>query len=160
MLSTSTARFLTTLQLATLTLMVEYRASRTVELLEGYLRSRGVMPKVAFRSEDNSTVQAMVAAGIGVAIAPLLAVDQANQQVTVVELGEAIPARILVAVWHRGRHRTQPAISFVETAAQVAREVERANDDYLARHAGQGAARRRDPDAQRRAPRPSGESDA
>jgi DNA-binding transcriptional LysR family regulator len=113
--------------------MIEYARSRTVDLLEAYLHSRGVTPRVVFRSEDNATVQAMVAAGIGVAIAPLLAVDQANRQTTVVEWAEPIPPRELVAVWHRDRHRPAPAISFVEAAAHVAADVERAQDDYLSR---------------------------
>jgi LysR family transcriptional regulator, hydrogen peroxide-inducible genes activator len=90
-----------------------------------------VRPRVVFRSNDNGTVQAMVAAGLGVALLPLLAVDETNAKTALVELAEPIPPRVLVAVWHRDRYRPPAAAAFVETAAAVAAEIQRAHDSFL-----------------------------
>ena len=111
--------------------MVGYHPSRTVELVENYLLGRGVRPRVVFRSNDNGTVQAMVAAGLGVALAPLLAVDETDPKTALVELAEPIPPRVLVAVWHRDRYRPPAAAAFVEMAASVAGEIQRAHDSFM-----------------------------
>lgn len=116
--------------------MVGFNSSRTADLVESYVRGRGISPRVVFRSGDNGTVQAMVAAGIGVALAPLLAIDETDRKIAVVELADPIPPRVLVAVWHQDRRRLPPAIDFVEIASQVAAQVERAHDEFLARRAG------------------------
>jgi DNA-binding transcriptional LysR family regulator len=74
----------------------------------------------------------MVGAGIGAALAPLLAVDETDPKIALVELKEPIPPRILVMVWHRDRYRPPAAETFIEMAAEVAREVERAHNEMLA----------------------------
>src|SRR6266571_1021443 len=65
----------------------------------GFQHGRGVKPRFVFRSNDNGTVQAMVAADIGVALAPLLAVDENDPKVHVVSLSEPVPPRVLVVIW-------------------------------------------------------------
>jgi molybdate transport repressor ModE-like protein len=112
--------------------MVGYQPSRTVDLAESYLHARGVRPRMVFRSNDNVTVQAMVVAGLGVALAPLLAVDETDQKIAVVELMDSIPPRVLSVIWHRDRYRPPAAAAFVEMAASVAAEIEHAHDDFLA----------------------------
>ena len=111
--------------------MVGYHPGRTVELVENYLLGRGVRPRVVFRSNDNGTVQAMVAAGLGVALVPLLAIDETNPNIALVELAEPIPPRVLVAVWHRDRYRPPAATAFVEMAASVAGEIQKTHDTFL-----------------------------
>ena len=93
---------------------------------EAYLRSRGVEPRVVFRSDDNGTVQAMVAAGFGVALTYRLAVDERDQAVRVLQPGFAIPPRILLLAWHAGRYRTPAAPAFVETARAACADLDRA----------------------------------
>jgi DNA-binding transcriptional LysR family regulator len=105
--------------------MVGYQPGRTERLIEDFLLGRGVRPRMVFRSNDNGAVQAMVAAGLGVALAPLLAVDQTDRRIALVELAEPVPPRILVLLWHRDRYRLPAADAFVETAVGVAAQIER-----------------------------------
>src|SRR6266536_1947094 len=49
--------------------------------LESALRRFGLEPQVALRSSDNATIQGLVAAGLGVAIVPLLTVDENDPKV-------------------------------------------------------------------------------
>jgi molybdate transport repressor ModE-like protein len=111
--------------------MVGYQPSRGMELAENYVQGRGVRPRVIFRSHDNVTVQAMVAVGMGMALAPLLAVDETDVRIEVAELRDPIPPRVLSAVWHRDRYLPPAAAAFVEMAAFVAAEIERAHDAFL-----------------------------
>lgn len=119
--------------------MVGYYPGRTEEVPEAFLRGRGIKPRIVFRSNDNGTVQGMVRAGLGVALAPLLTVDETDPKIALVELAEQIPPRILSMVWHRDRYRPPAAETFVEMAAAVAREVERAHNEILAARPRRGA---------------------
>ena len=128
--------------------MVAYQHLRHQDLAEEFLRARGVRPKIVFRSNDNGTVQSMVAAGLGVALSPLLAVDQNDPRVEVRVPAEPVPPRVLVVVWHRDRYRPPSATAFVDTALEVAAEVERAQTAFLARRisaAGRASRQRRAP---------------
>lgn len=113
--------------------MVGFQHGRTEDQAEEFLLGQGVKPRFVFRSNDNATVQAMVAAGIGVALAPLLAVDETDPKVRVVELAEPVPPRVLVVIWHRDRFRPPSAAAFVEFAVAVTREIERAHAAFMAR---------------------------
>ena len=65
------------------------------------LRSTGVKPRYVFRSNDNGAMQAMVRAGMGPAVMPLLAVDTADPGVVVKQLDPPFdPRTILVALRH------------------------------------------------------------
>ena len=64
------------------------------EIDEG-LRSLGVTPRYVFRTNDNGGVQAMVRAGLGLAVMPLLAVDTADPGVAVRPLDPPIRPRLL-----------------------------------------------------------------
>ena len=115
--------------------MVGFQHGRTEDLAEEFLLGRGVKPRFVFRSNDNGTVQAMVRAGIGVALAPLLAVDENDPKVHIVSLSEPVPPRVLVVIWHRDRYRPPTADAFVETAVAVARDIEREHDAFMGRAA-------------------------
>ena len=106
--------------------MVGFQLGRSERLLEDFLLGRGIRPRMVFRSNDNGTVQGMVAAGMGVALAPLLAVDQLDPRVALVELAEPVPPRELVLLRHRDRYRQPAAEALVETALAVGAEIERA----------------------------------
>lgn len=112
--------------------MVGFQHGKHQDLAEDFLAGRGVRPRVVFRSNDNVTLQAMVASGLGFALAPLLAVDENDPKVRLVQLAETVPARVLVVLWHRDRYRPPAAAAFVETAIAVAAEIERAHDAFLA----------------------------
>ena len=113
--------------------MIGYYPGPTEDVPEAFLRGRGIAPRFVFRSNDNGTVQGMVGAGIGVALAPLLAVDETDPKIVLVQLAEPIPPRILAMVWHRDRYRPPAAEAFIEMAAEVARELERAHNEILAK---------------------------
>jgi molybdate transport repressor ModE-like protein len=105
--------------------MIGFQVGRSERLLEDFLLGRGVRPRMVFRSNENGTVQGMVAAGIGVALAPLLALNQSDPKVALVELAEPVPPRMLVLLWHRDRYRLPAAPAFIETAVAVGAEIER-----------------------------------
>ena len=96
--------------------LIGYRSCRTTEQVEERLRVTGIDPHVVFRSDDNYTVQGMVAEGMGVALVPLLTVDPADDRIAVVQLGDRVPARLIGIAWHRDRLRTPAADAFVKLA--------------------------------------------
>ena len=104
--------------------LIGNRACRSTALAEGELVQRGVTVDVAFRSDDNGTVQGLVGAGFGAALVPLLTVDRNDARVTVLEIEPEIPHRRVALAWHRDRHRSPAARAFAELAAEVCAEVE------------------------------------
>lgn len=103
--------------------LIGNRACRSTALAEDELAQRGLGVDVAFRSDDNGTVQGLVGAGFGVALVPLLTIDRNDELVRVLELDPAIPSRRISLVWHRDRHRSPAARAFVDVAAAVGAEV-------------------------------------
>jgi molybdate transport repressor ModE-like protein len=103
--------------------LIGNRACRSTALAEGELAQRGVGVDVAFRSDDNGTVQGLVGAGFGVALVPLLTVDLNDDQIRALELQPEIPPRRISLAWHRDRHRSPAARAFVDVAAAVGAEV-------------------------------------
>ncbi len=104
--------------------LIGNRACRSTALAEGELIVRGVRLDVAFRSDDNGTVQGLVGAGFGAALVPLLTIDPNDDRVTVLELEPQIPARRIALAWHRDRHRSPASQAFAEIAREVCAEVE------------------------------------
>jgi DNA-binding transcriptional LysR family regulator len=76
-----------------------------------------------FQSDHNQTVQALVAAGVGVALVPRLTVDESDQSTRLIELPK-VPPRMLAIAWHRDRYRAAAARAFVETAEAVSAELD------------------------------------
>jgi DNA-binding transcriptional LysR family regulator len=85
-----------------------------------------VTPHVVFRSDDNMTVQRLVATGLGCAVVPSLAlisgVPDAEVAVRPLAPGSSIVRRVGL-VWHRDRYRSPAADAFVEVAREVAADV-------------------------------------
>ena len=94
------------------------------EQMEVRLRSRGIEPRVIFRSDDNPTVQGLVGAGVGAALLPRLAIDQTDTTTRALTLDEAIPPRIICLAWHRDRFRSPATRAFVEAARAVCAELD------------------------------------
>jgi DNA-binding transcriptional LysR family regulator len=99
--------------------LIANRHCRSLDAGLQALRATGREPKIVFRSDDNGTVQGIVAAGMGAALVPRLTVDEADPRVAVIELSEKIPPRLIGVAWHRDRKRTRAAEAFVELAQQV-----------------------------------------
>jgi DNA-binding transcriptional LysR family regulator len=93
---------------------------RSTDEPERHLAGRVPDLNVVFRTDDNSTLQALVAEGLGVAIEPRLVVDQKDRAVKMLPFGTRIPPRTIVLAWHRDRYRSQAAQAFVELAQELA----------------------------------------
>ena len=102
--------------------LIGFRQCRSVHLLESHLHARGLAPEFVFRSDDNGTVQAMVGAGLGVAIVPRLTVDEHNAATVAVPLESVVPPRRIAVVWHEDRYRSPASHGFVEAAQEVCAE--------------------------------------
>src|SRR5919201_4714651 len=76
-----------------------------------------------FQSDHNQTVQALVTAGVGVALVPRLTMDEHDPSTRLIELPK-IPPRMLAIAWHRDRYRAPAAHGFVETARSLCAELE------------------------------------
>lgn len=80
--------------------------------------ARGVAPESISRFDNNAIIQALAAAGEGVAIVPELVIDADDPRIAIHPLAE-LPARRLIAVWHRERTLSDAAREFVEATAEA-----------------------------------------
>jgi len=105
--------------------LIGHWTCRVLPRVEAELRAQGVEPNFVFRSDIIGTVQALVGAGVGNAIVPRLAVDFADERVSVVELAANVPVqpRVIALFWHRDRYRSPAALGFVEAAREVCAQV-------------------------------------
>jgi molybdate transport repressor ModE-like protein len=104
--------------------LVGYRACIGARQVEARMRAAGVEPDFAFRSDDNATIQEMVAAGIGVAVIPRLTVNEGDSRIALIDLEGRMPPRLIGLAWHRDRYRPPAADAFVEAARDLCRELE------------------------------------
>lgn len=105
--------------------LIAYRASRFADLPTMRLRSRGVEPRIVFRSDDNGTIHGLVAAGFGAALIPRLGVDPSHPGTRTLELAVRVPPRLVGLAWHRDRYRLSAQEAFVATTAEVCAELDR-----------------------------------
>jgi DNA-binding transcriptional LysR family regulator len=98
--------------------LIGHTECRGLARVEAQLRARGLDPKFAFRSDVNATIQAIVGAGVGVAVLPVLAVDPTDELTTMRDL-PGIPPRIVAVVRHRDRYHSAAAQAFVAAAQSV-----------------------------------------
>jgi DNA-binding transcriptional LysR family regulator len=110
-------------EIATLPL-IGFRSCRNEQRIEVHMRARGAEPRNIFRSDDNGTVQGLVAAGVGAALVPRLTMDPTDPETVLLEIGDTIPPRLLGIVWHRDRHRSDAATAFTEIARGVCAETQ------------------------------------
>jgi len=99
--------------------LVGFRDSHANEQVVAAFRAEGIEPHWAFRSNDNPTIQGLVAAGVGVAVMPRLTVDTQDPRVAVVDLSGAVPSRIVAIAQHRDRYSSPAARAFLETAREA-----------------------------------------
>jgi len=101
--------------------MVDQHDSGPQRIIDDGLRAAGVRPRYAFRSNDNGAVQAMVRAGVGPAVMPLLAVDTTDPGVTVRRLEPDIEPRTIVLAVPRGSTPIAAAQRFIRIARTTSR---------------------------------------
>lgn len=91
---------------------------------EAHIRAKGLEPQIVFRSDESGIVQGLVGAGIGFALVPLLAVDEGDPDVAVLDV-QGVPPREIALAWHADRTLSPAATAFVEVVAEVAAELRR-----------------------------------
>jgi DNA-binding transcriptional LysR family regulator len=99
--------------------LVGFRDAHGVEPIMSGFRSEGIEPHWAFRSNDNPTIQGLVAAGLGVAVMPRLTVDVGDPRIAVVDLPPSFPSRVVALARHRDRYYSPAARAFIETARET-----------------------------------------
>jgi len=104
--------------------LIGFRACRSASDVEAHLGVGAGGPQVVFRSDDNGTVQGLVAAGVGIACVPFLTIEPSDERVAVLALVPPPPPRLIAIAWHRDRYRSAAAEAFVDEARAVCAEVE------------------------------------
>jgi DNA-binding transcriptional LysR family regulator len=101
-----------------------FRTCPNLTEIEALLRQWGLEPVVVFRSDDNATLQSLVAARVGAAFMPCLTIDPRDPRTVFVDVREQLPPRRVGIAWHRDRHRSAASHAFVEAASRVGAELE------------------------------------
>ena len=110
----------TTREIAELDL-IGYRSCRSLDKIATAFREP---LRFVFRSDHNGTVQGLVAAGVGAAMLPRLAIEPHDGTVVEQDLTGRVPPRLIAIAWHRDRYRSPAARAFVETAREVCAELQ------------------------------------
>jgi DNA-binding transcriptional LysR family regulator len=76
-------------------------------------------PRIAFRSDDISVVQGMVAAGAGVAVVPELVLTNLRAGITIRNLGSSAPMRSIAAATLAGVHRSAATSALLGLLVEV-----------------------------------------
>jgi DNA-binding transcriptional LysR family regulator len=77
------------------------------------------VPTYVFESDDNTTIQSCVAAGLGITLAPMLTIDVNDLTTRIVPVEPPVPPRLLTVSWHESRRPSPLLDAFVEAAAEV-----------------------------------------
>ncbi|HUZ82294.1 MAG TPA: LysR substrate-binding domain-containing protein [Gaiellaceae bacterium] len=96
--------------------LVGFRSGASTDPIEAAFRTARLEPRWAFRSNDNQTVQGLVAAGMGCAIVPLLTVEESDPRVVAVDLRGVVEPRVVAIGRHRDRYASPAARAFIDTA--------------------------------------------
>ena len=89
---------------------------------EAGLRAHGLEPNYVFRTNDNVATAAMVRAGMGVAVMPLLCIEPDDPRISLHPLQPSIPDRSIFIAWRSGRTLSPVAERFIELAIEVSAE--------------------------------------
>jgi len=103
--------------------LIGYPVGMCQEEIDDGLRNAGAAPTYVFRTTDNGAQIAMVRAGMGWALMPLLCVDVNDPSIDVRPLRPAIPPRKVCLVWRRDRTMSPAARRLVELARDVAGQL-------------------------------------
>ncbi len=86
---------------------------------EAGLRAQGMEPNYVFRTNDNVATAAMVRAGLGVAVMPLLCVEPDDPRISLHPLDPSIPDRSIYIAWRPGITLPPAAERFLELAVEI-----------------------------------------
>ncbi len=105
--------------------LVGYPPDTCQQQIEDGLRACGATPTFVFRTNDNGAQLAMVRAGMGWAVMPLLAVDKGAPGIDIRPLAPAVRPREVCVAWRRHRTLSPVAARLVDIARDVASELRR-----------------------------------
>jgi DNA-binding transcriptional LysR family regulator len=95
--------------------------------IESELAARGISTTIRFRSDNNATVHALVAASVGCAVLPrLAAVSSPGVAILPLDPVDALPPRQLVLAWHVERGGSREVTEFVAAVGRQAARVSQA----------------------------------
>ena len=92
----------------------------------------GFDPKTTFESDDYLAIQGLVAAGVGVALIPTLALTTVRDDVVIRDLGTEAPVRKIYAASLKGAQRSPAAKAMLDVLADVAKTYGETNRAQLA----------------------------
>jgi DNA-binding transcriptional LysR family regulator len=84
------------------------------------IRSGGFEPQITFESDDYLAIQGLVAAGVGVAMIPTLALTAVREDIIIRELGNEAPVRKIAAATLPGAQRSPAARAMLDVLKEVA----------------------------------------
>ena len=87
-------------------------------------RAAGFEPNVSFESDDYQTVQGLVAAGVGVALIPELALSVVREDIVIRTLSPSPPVRQVIAATPPGAHLVPAAPAMLEVLERTAAQYE------------------------------------
>jgi DNA-binding transcriptional LysR family regulator len=93
------------------------------QIIDDAFRQTPVAPRYVFRSDDNPTIQGLIGSGLAYAVLPRLTIDEHDPNVAVIPIWPAPPPRRLGIAWHAERSPTPTLQPFVETAADICRDL-------------------------------------
>lgn len=80
----------------------------------------GFEPQVSFESDDFQTVQGLVAAGVGVALIPELALSNVREDISIRTLSPSPPVRTVIAATAHGSRMTPAAAAMLDMLREAA----------------------------------------
>jgi DNA-binding transcriptional LysR family regulator len=95
--------------------LITYRSLRA-DLLPTALLPRDSALNIIFRSDDDATVRALVAAGVGAALIPRLSVEPGDRRAHAISILPSLPARRIFLAWLKSRAPSHALRSFVDAA--------------------------------------------
>ncbi len=93
------------------------------QIIDDAFRQAAVVPSYLFRSDDNPTIQSLIGSGLAYAVLPLLTVDEHDPNVAVIPIRPEPQPRRLGIAWHPERRPPAALSHFVETAAEICRDL-------------------------------------
>jgi molybdate transport repressor ModE-like protein len=82
----------------------------------------GFEPRVTFESDDYLAIQGLIAAGVGVALIPTLALTTVREDIAIRDLGSEAPVRQIAAATLPGAQRSPAARAMLDVLTEVAAE--------------------------------------
>jgi molybdate transport repressor ModE-like protein len=89
-------------------------------LVRGHCIRHGFEPQITFESDDYLAIQGLVAAGVGVAMIPTLALTTVRDDIVIRDLGNEAPVRQIAAATLPGAQRSPAARAMLDVLTEVA----------------------------------------